>query len=354
MRVLKNFVRQGFLAALLCTPISAEVSVRFDKATGHVIVAGLAADRRNHAFRDNGLIGLHVAGAAGTRSMLLNLSNDGANVIVEPRFALKAGTIYMLRVGTDGYAVSTPQPKARTPELASFAPSQSVIPANTLRFYLHFSEPMARGQLREAVILQRADGTPVERPFLSLEAELWDASQKRATLLLDPGRLKQGVGPNAKAGTPLVAGQSYRLIISPRMQSAAGAAMGRRMTVAFTAGPPERRAIDVDAWKILRPRAAEQAPLTVTFDRIMDSAAVGRLVKLLGPGGIPIAGRVSSDGGGWSLAPIAPWKPGTYQLVVDPTLEDISGNTPSAAFDAQAGTIGAQDQPVTREFEITG
>lgn len=61
---------------------------------------------------------------------------------------------------------------AVVPALAAFSPSQSVIPANTLRFYLTFTEPTARRQVRDQIHLVRQDGKTVPSPFLNLEADL--------------------------------------------------------------------------------------------------------------------------------------------------------------------------------------
>lgn len=39
--------------------------------------------------------------------------------------------------------------------------------------------------------------------------------------------------------------------------------------------------------------------------------------------------------------------------MIDPELEDVSGNTISAAFDVAAGTIGTNEGPVTLTFNFT-
>ncbi|XAT56617.1 hypothetical protein GN241_04135 [Rhodobacteraceae bacterium IMCC1335] len=82
-------------------------------------------------------------------------------------------------------------------------------------------------------------------------------------------------------------------------------------------------------------------PFTLTFDRIIDSGAALRLLSLIDPNGAEISGTLYTDGGGWSLTPSTPWEPGYYQLLIDPELEDVAGNTIRAAFDATAGTIGS-------------
>lgn len=350
----QSWMRRTLLAAflLLPLPVMAGVAARLDQASGAVVVTGLAAQDMSSALSDAETVRLRLKDSPSARGMLVSISQDGEALIVQPRFALKAGASYELIVASETLRIALPAQEETTPRLISFDPSQAVIPANTLRLYLHFSEAMARGQLREMVSLVTADGTRVASPFLSLEAELWDPTQTRATLLLDPGRLKQGVGPNVAGGAPLQEGQGYRLTVSPQMRSAAGHPLGTPVSVAFRVGQPERRAIAPETWEILSTAEGSRAPLSIAFDRIMDSGAALRLITLQSPNGQPVRGQITSDGGGWSLIPVQPWQAGSYSLIVDPELEDVAGNTIGAPFDAAAGTIGIQTQPAILTIEI--
>ncbi len=350
----RTWMRRALLAVFLLSPLSlvAEVAAQLDEASGAVVVTGLTPQDMSSALSHAEIVRLRLEDSPSARGMLVSISQEGEALIVQPRFALKEGANYELTVANETLRVALPAPEETTPRLVGFAPSQAVIPANTLRLYLHFSEPMARGQLRKKVSLVTAGGTTVTSPFLSLGAELWDPSQTRATLLLDPGRIKQGVGPNVSGGAPLQEGQSYRLTISPEMRSAAGHRLGTPVSLTFRVGPPERRTIVPDTWEILAPEAGSHAPLSLAFDRIMDSGAALRLITLQGPDGQPVEGLITSDGGGWSLIPKRSWKVGRYSLTVDPELEDVAGNSISAPFDAAIGTIGTQTEQVILTVEI--
>lgn len=360
MRGLSSIVRRALLAALIIAPVpaAAEVVTMIDGETGLVSVSGLGVDERAQLLRETDRLQLRVAGLESARSMLVSLSETDSDLVVTPRFPLQPGTDYVLslRMGTETHRfdVALDVPDAPVPTLVGFAPSQSIIPANTLRLYLQFSEPMARGQVRELVSLLRSDGSAVPSPFLTLGPELWDPTQTRVTLLFDPGRLKQGVGPNAEVGPPLEEGETYRLIVSGVMESALGAQLGEDVQVTLRVGPPELRAIDPTLWQVLAPPSGSQAPLTVAFDRILDRGATQRLLILQDPAGHRVQGTIESDGGGWSLMPETPWTPGTYTLIVDVALEDVAGNRPGAPFDAEAGTIGVEDRPVRVPIDIIG
>ncbi len=355
MHRLIHAVRQALLVALILLPLPgwAEVSARFDPVSGNIVVTGLPNQERVELLENPDLLRLRVASLDSTRGMPVTLDDQGTFLSIQPRFGLIPGTAYLLELNSASLDIALPAAEAPIPSLVGFAPSQAVIPANTLRLYLHFSEPMARGQLRDAVRLRLHDGTEVPSPFLNLASELWDSTQTRATLLFDPGRVKQGVGPNILSGAPLVPGESYRLVISREMQSAAGVPLGQVVSVSFRASGAERRVIEPASWQILSPPAESYAPLTVTFDRIVDSRAVLRLLTVEDPQGGHVPGRVETDGGGWRLNPDQPWQAGTYRLIIDPDLEDVSGNTIGAAFDAAVGTTGTEQDPFILTFDIT-
>ena len=358
-----HWARRGFLAAALtlsafAAEVQADVAVAIDAGTGHLMLDGLSSAERDRLMSDTSRVTLQVAGLGASQGMPLKISETADGLQVKPRFALRAGATYHLQLdlgsGEQAFEIALPAAEATTPRLAAFAPSQAVLPANTLRLYLTFSEPMALGALRDAVTLMRSDGTEVDSPFLTLGPELWDKGQTRVTLLFDPGRIKQGVGPNLSHGAPLVAGESYHLVIGKGLRSTKGVPLAQDITVAFRVGPAEARAIVTEDWDITPPKAASQTPLSVAFDRIMDEGPVRRMITLQDANGKAVQGHVHTDGGGWSFVPDHPWTAGEYALRIDPALEDIAGNAVHQAFDAPEGTIGTVQRVVTLPVSIGG
>lgn len=358
MSAFGHMVRRVSLAALLALPLpaKAEIAARFDTPTGNVVVTGLAEQDSKTLLSEPDRLRLRLGNATSERGMLLLVKAQGADLVIAPRFPLRPGNHYRIDLALEDEDVTLafrlPATPPRAPEISGFFPSQAVIPANALRLYVQFSEPMARGQLAKSVRLVRADGSEVESPFLKLDAELWDPSQTRATLLLDPGRIKQGLGPNLVAGPALISGEAYRLVIQSNMTSARGATIGKDTEIAFRAGPSERHAIVPENWRAEAPSAGSLAPLSVAFDRIMDSGTVARLLSVEDHAGNRIEGRISTDGGSWTLLPKRPWLVGHYRLRIEPTVEDVAGNMISAPFDAPAGTIGTPDTVSFLPIEI--
>ena len=346
----KTSVRQAMLAALLLAahPGAANPHVEFDSLSGVINLTNVSDAIVRLALNDPDTVQLRLLNSASARSMSLAVQESDAGLIILPRFPLRKGETYVFKVQTGSGVeiediITVAADKAPVPRLVSFSPGQRYIPANALRFYVTFSEPMAKGQVHRHIRLEFSDGAKVVSPFLNLQAELWDRNQRRLTLLLDPGRIKQGVGPNVEGEAPLQEGREYRLVVDGDMQSAQGTQLGASMYSSFSVNAPERRPIDAQNWTIVLPPAESVEPFFVSFDRIMDEGAVRRLLSISVLSGAAIVGTIKTDGTMWAITPERPWQRGIYTLVVQHDLEDVSGNTVRAPFDANSGTISATD-----------
>jgi hypothetical protein len=74
-----------------------------------------------------------------------------------------------------------------------------------------------------------------------------------------------------------------------------------------------------------------------------------------GPGGHLIDGtpRTGPEEQSWQLVPRRAWAPGSHQLIVDPVLEDLAGNSVSRVFDrdlTRPEDEPRQARPVTVPF----
>jgi hypothetical protein len=95
--------------------------------------------------------------------------------------------------------------------------------------------------------------------------------------------------------------------------------------------------------------------VVVTFDRPLDSALLARCLHVAGPDGRRIDGtpELGPEELSWRLVPQAAWAPGAHQLLVDPVLEDLAGNSVSRVFDRDLSRREDDpqgDQPVTVAF----
>jgi hypothetical protein len=215
-------------------------------------------------------------------------------------------------------------------------PTTDKLPENQLKFYIHFSAPMSRGQAYERIHLIRADGKEVEAAFLELGEELWDRSMKRFTLLCDPGRVKRELVPRQEDGPVLEDGESYTLVIDRDWTDAAGAPLLREFKKSFDVLPPDETPIDPAAWKVEPPPADSNDLLVVRFPEPLDHSLLERIVWVVDPDGQRVDGEVTVADGEtvWQFKPTKRWRAGAYQLVADTALEDLAGNAIGRAFDA--------------------
>jgi hypothetical protein len=264
-----------------------------------------------------------------------------------PQFPLRPGVVYQAsfrppaRRDIDSPAHYTleiklpPAPLTEPTRVTTIYPSANTLPENQLRFYVHFSAPMAAGNAYEHVKLLKANGEVVGRAFLEIGEELWDGSGQRLTLLFDPGRVKKGLSPRAQFGPVLEAGQSYRLVIDKAWRDANGQSLAASFEKAFTAGPAVETAVDFKQWRIAPPPANTRDALVILFPRSLDRALLMRMITVADASGKEVAGQIAlaDDERRWEFSPIQPWVGGQFSLVVDTALEDSTGNNLARPFE---------------------
>jgi hypothetical protein len=226
-------------------------------------------------------------------------------------------------------------PSGRPTEVEAVYPSSEVLPENLLKFYVHFSAPMSRGESYQHIRLLDAQGATVDAPFLELAEELWDDAGQRLTLLLDPGRVKQDLKPHVDVGRAITFGGTYVLAISPDWRDAHGAPLGRRYRKRFSVAAPDVRQPDPQQWQLTSPGNRTQEPLIVEFNEPLDQAMLQHVIRVVNAAGSELDGQITVDQREtrWSFRPATSWRAGIYRLVIDATLEDLAGNSIERPFE---------------------
>jgi hypothetical protein len=221
-------------------------------------------------------------------------------------------------------------------------PSGGVVPANLLRVYVQFSQPMARRGIGRSIHLLDERGTPVEHPFLDMEDGLWDREGRRLTLFFDPGRVKRGLALHDSLGPPLKSGQRYRLVISQDVKDADGRPLAEGFEKEFQVVAEDRSAPDPSTWIVKGPRSGGREALIVVSSKPLDEPLFEGRVRAEDPSGRPVPGDAVVEHGGtqWRFVPADPWRAGRYVLRVGADLEDLAGNRPGRLFDEPADSSG--------------
>jgi hypothetical protein len=242
-------------------------------------------------------------------------------------------------------------------EVKQVFPSNDVLPENLLRLYVLFSNPMQRGRAADSVAILGPDGSPAPDVLYRAPIELWDSNMTCLTILLDPGRLKRGVGPNRMLGPPLKAGQRYTLAVGPGMIDVHGRPLREGFAKSFSVSEAVREPIAVEKWTMRPPEMDGRQPLELVFSGQLDWAQLWRGITVASESDQPISGRTDIDLGEtrWRFTPYAPWQEGAHSVRVSPGLEDICGNTPYGPFDGplrSANDVAREAAILSIPFEV--
>jgi hypothetical protein len=224
--------------------------------------------------------------------------------------------------------------KPAAPVVEAVYPSAAALPANHLKFYLHFSAPMRLGVfLKYCKLLDDHGREIIDEPFR--ETELWSEDGRRLTLWLHPGRQKTGVNLNVDAGPVLEQGRRYTLVISGDWPSANGVPFGKNTEKSFFTVARETKQLDTKAWKLHAPAAGTRQPLEIRFPAPLDHALLMRCLQVIDGQGKALGGTVSTTETErcWRFTPSQAWSGGAHSVAVKSILEDLAGNSLARPFE---------------------
>jgi hypothetical protein len=203
-------------------------------------------------------------------------------------------------------------------------PSGPEVPANLLRIEVHFDRPLP-ALPPQAIVLRDAAGNPIADALLDIA--LPDKDERNLVVLMQPGRIKHGVGPNLALGPALHEGDRVSIELrDPRL--------ARPLVRSWRVGAAYERKLVPESWKLQAPPARSKAPLVLGLPSAINASAAP-LIAVTGADGRRIPGKAALVAGEteWRFVPAAPWKPGSYRVRIHPSLEDPAGNRLCAAFE---------------------
>jgi hypothetical protein len=255
------------------------------------------------------------------------------DVVFDPR---AAGVSAIANVPAQSGRVTVPGPADSSPPttVAAVYPGGTEVPANLLRMYIAFSGPMGSRDGQNYVTMLDAQGRSMEDAVLPLDTGLWNPDHTRFTVLFDPGRVKRGILPNRRAGRPLHPGQTFTIVVRRDWPDARARPLAADFRREYRVGPPIERPLSTADWRIVAPAAGSRDPLSVEFPWPLDRGLLQRALGVTS-GDAPLDGvaRVEDGERRWTFVPGQPWQARPHALVVQPELEDPSGNRIGRAFE---------------------
>ena len=205
-------------------------------------------------------------------------------------------------------------------------PSGPEVPANLLRIEVQFDRPLPAVPA-QAIVLRDAAGAPIADALLDIT--LPDRDERKLVVLMQPGRIKHGVGPNLAVGPALQEGDRISIEIrDPRLR--------HPLVRSWRVGAAYEHKLTPADWQLHAPSARSKAPLVLGLPTAINASAA-MLIAVADADGRRIPGKARLDAGetAWRFVPASPWKPGRYQVRIHPSLEDPAGNRLCAPFEAR-------------------
>jgi len=242
-------------------------------------------------------------------------------------------------------------PESNATSVILLTPDSSVLPANVLRTYIYFSAPMGFQNPYEHIEIYEMDQR-LKDPFVVVPEGLWNEDRTRLTLLFHPGRIKQGVGPNMTQGSIFEEGRTYRLVINQEWKDANGNALENSYESSFTAGPEIREQIRYKQWTLTPSADGSRSTLIVETNHPIDEGIAQRMLSVRPKNGELLQTETefvspTKIALHWNIVSSE-----VFELLIDPRLEDICGNTPLNRFDYELGKRKVSTEPLIRDFEM--
>lgn len=278
-------------------------------------------------------------------------------LVFSPRHPLLGGQRYRATLTLSGKKAVTADYLAPVkkvvgvPAVEMVYPTSDVLPANQLKFYIHFSRPMRETKtIFERFHLIDDKGKEVPDPWRG--SELWSKDGKRLTLVIHPGRIKRGVNLREEIGPVLEPNRGYTLRIDGKIEDADGVALGKTYEKKFTTGKELRSFVLVEDWELTAPKQGTREAVSLKFPRPLDHALLHSLITVVDSNNKPVAGRivVGKEEKSVTFTPTAVWGDQQYRVLVDPDLEDLAGNTPEQLFDVDNTTPETPAKPQSLKF----
>jgi hypothetical protein len=291
---------------------------------------------------EDAVLSIHrVDGSTGSigPAMFAKVEQEDEKLKLTPSFKLSAGSKYRAVIQTkDGKVLDaadyvTKAVRGPPPQLTEIYPRSKQLPANLLKFYLYFDQPMREGrEIFDWIHIEDESGKRVHAPWRRLE--LWNENATRLTLWIHPGRIKRGVNLREQLGPVLVPGKHYTLVIEKSVRSAKGIPLGKEFRHTFLTLAEDHERPSPQAWTMKGAIAGTRLPLEVESPEPLDHALLSKYGTVYRNGKlIHTTFSMGIHDNRFSLFPCEPWEPAEYEVRVGKQLEDLAGNTPERVFD---------------------
>ena len=303
-----------------------------------------------------------------SRSTLGSYSVDSSRVLFKPRFlpdpevtyqvTLDYSSLFTLLAISDSATalvqeITFQQPKMMPSQVVSIYPLVNVLPSNTLKLYIYFSEPMGFSNPYDFISLSDAHGNEIKNAFVELPNGLWNEDRTRLTLLFHPGRVKQGVGPNLREGTALIEGELFELSISEDWTDENGQKLQDTFNKKFYVSAPSRKKLKIKSWELVG-KCEKECELALVTQNLIHIEMADRMISVKNEKQEEISiDLLPEPDGSFIIHADDGFKKDEKIIVsIHPRLEDMCGNTFLNPFDYKEDTRKEGEKPLEIRFKV--
>ncbi len=213
-------------------------------------------------------------------------------------------------------------------------PSIDEVPANILKWYIQFSQPVNPVKIYEHINFLDHVGKPIDRSILHLCAPLLSEDGTLLTVWIEPGRQKRMLGPNRHLGSVFEPHRQYTLHIADTLKDADGVPIARGVRHTFTTTDSDRTKPSLANWVVAALQADTRQPLKITSNDHLDYGSLLDAFSI-SLDGHRVEGALTYDSETTTIhfTPIDKWKKGIYTIQLEYQLEDLAGNNLYHLFD---------------------
>ena len=285
---------------------------------------------------------------------------DGQSTVFTPAFSLAPGNTYLAVLDLESFGGgvhkvewNVPTIDMKQPKLTQIFPTGNELPANHLKFYLLFDQPMRQGDIFKFFSLWCIDKEEnVGRPFR--HTELWSEDGRQLTLWFHPGRQKSGVNLKVELGAILEEGLEYELRVDSNWSSVDGGALGETYKKRFRAVAKDHTQPDPEDWHFELPHSNSSDPLIMRANEPLDYALLKRGLTVKQDGS-EVVGRIEILAGERGIRfqrDVDKWSESVMEVRINPLIEDLAGNSPSRPFEVDVNEVAEDTKKLIFSFEL--
>ncbi len=297
---------------------------------------------------------LKVFKEGSSKALWGKIIQQGDQHYFQPLIPFQAELKYVVLAKSDTlFRGEVPYALGTSPQVVKIFPQGDTLPANLLKFYIQFSQPMSGHTPYSGIHLLDQAGDTLNRVFLAQNPALWNHDRTRLTIWLDPGRIKRELLLHQKYGPPLMADQAYTLVISSPLQGSNGKQLSQAYQKDFFTKRDDRVRPSLEKVRLDLPAPQSQDPLTLLFGEAMDWGALEDKVWIeYQEQGFSATLQPTTKDTEFTLTPHQAWPEGDYQLHFKESIEDLAGNNLSRLFD-QDLTNNPSETPLRLDVSFT-